>query len=138
MCLSQTKEKNHKDWLYSGFGNFYSKSCYFFDSNHITLKTYWDDTIDCNEQRWNKITSKKGVLSQTRGKNHKDWLYCGFANSYSKSCNFFDGYQMTLITFLDDTIGGILQCWSKMNPKNRVSLKPEGKSNDTIDSNKQC
>ena len=62
MCLSQTKEKNHKDWLYSGFGKFYSKSCYFFDSNHITLKIYWDHTIDCNEQRWNKITSKKGVF----------------------------------------------------------------------------
>ena len=98
-CFSWTRGKNHKDWLYCGFGNSYSKSCYFIISNHITLKTYWDDTIDCNEQRWNKITSKKGVFVSDHRENHKDWLYCGFGNSYSKSCNFFDGYQMTLITF---------------------------------------
>ena len=61
-CVSQTRGKNHEDWFYCGFGNSYSKSCYFIDSNHITLKTSWDDTIDCNEQRRNKITSKKGVF----------------------------------------------------------------------------
>ena len=39
-----------------------SKSCYFFDSNNITIETYWDDTNDGNEQCWNKITSKKDVF----------------------------------------------------------------------------
>ena len=71
-CFSQTRGKYHEDWLYCEFGNSYSKSCYFFDSNNITIETYWDDTIDGNEQCWNKITSKKVCLSQTRGKNHKD------------------------------------------------------------------
>ena len=106
MCLSQTKGKNRKDWLFCGFGNSYSKSCYFFDSNHITLKAYLDDTNYVNEQCWRKITSKKLCLSQTEGKKHKDWLYSGFGKSYSKSWNLFDGYQMTLITFLDDNIDG--------------------------------
>ena len=32
---------------YSGFEIFYSKSCNFFDSNQITLKTNLDDTYDC-------------------------------------------------------------------------------------------
>ena len=61
-CFSQTRGKYHEDWLYCEFGNSYSKSCYFFDSNNITIETYWDDTIDGNEQCWNKITSKKGVF----------------------------------------------------------------------------
>ena len=61
-CFSQILGKQHEDWLYCRFGNSYSKSCYFFDSNHITFKAYLDDTIDCNEQRWNKITYKKGVF----------------------------------------------------------------------------
>ena len=50
-CFSQIRGKKHKDWVYWWFGISYSKSCYFFDSNDITIKTYWDDTIDCNEQR---------------------------------------------------------------------------------------
>ena len=62
MCLCHIRGKYHKDWLYSGFGNSYSKYCYFFDSNDKILKTYWDDTIDCNEQPWSKITSNKGVF----------------------------------------------------------------------------
>ena len=90
------QRENHKDWLYSGFGNFYSKSCYFFDSNHITLKAYLDDTIYGNEQSWRKITSKKVCLYHTRGKYHNDWPYCGFGNSYSKSCYFFDSNHITL------------------------------------------
>ena len=45
-----------------------------------------------------KKLPKRCVLSQTKGKNHKDWLYSGFGNFYSKSCNFFGGYQMTLKT----------------------------------------
>ena len=61
-CFSQTRGKNHKDWLYCGFVNSYSKSFYFFDSNNVTIEPYWDDTIDGNEQYWNKITSKKGVF----------------------------------------------------------------------------
>ena len=56
--FSQTKRKNHKDWFNCGFVTSYSKYCYFFDSNDITIKTYWDDTIDGNEQCWNKVTSK--------------------------------------------------------------------------------
>ena len=104
MCFSQTKRNNHKDWLNCGFVNSYCKSCYFFDSNNITIKTYWDDTIDGIEQCWSKINPKKACLSQTRGKNHEDWLYCGFGKSYSNSCNFFDSYQITLETYLDDTI----------------------------------
>ena len=105
--FSWTRGKNDKDWLYSGIANFYSKSCNFFDNYQITLETYLDDTIDSNKQCWSKINLKKACFSQTRGKNHKDWLYSGFGKFYSKSCNFFDGYQMTLITFLDDTIDGI-------------------------------
>ena len=50
VCLSETRGKNHKDSLYCGLGNSYSKSCYFFGSNHITLKAYLDDTIYGNEQ----------------------------------------------------------------------------------------
>ena len=60
--LSQTRGKNPKDWLFCRFGNFYSRCCNFFDSNNITIETYLDDTIDDNEQCWNKITSKKGVF----------------------------------------------------------------------------
>ena len=120
VCLSQTKEKNHKDWLCSGFGNFYSKSCYYFDSNHIPLKAYLDDTIYGNEQCWRKITSKKVCLSQTKGKNHKDWLFCGFGNSYSKSCYFFVSNHITLKAYLDDTIYGNEQCWRKITSKKGV------------------
>ena len=49
-CFSQTRGKNHEDRLYCGFGNSYSKSCYSFESNQITLEIYLDDTIDGNEQ----------------------------------------------------------------------------------------
>ena len=117
MCLSQTKGKNHKDWLFCGFGNSYSKSCYFFDSNHKTLKAFLDDAIYGNEQCWSKINAKKACLSQTRGKNHKDWLYSGFGKSYSKSWNLFDSYQITLKACLDDTIYGYEQCWRKITSK---------------------
>ena len=89
--FSQTRGKNHKNWLYSRFGNFYSRSCNFFDSYQITLKAYLDDTIYGNEQCCSKINAKKACLSQTRGKNHKDCFYCGFGNSY---CN------LSLVTFL--------------------------------------
>ena len=34
----------------------------FFDSNHVTLKTYLNDSIDGNEQCWSKITFKKGLF----------------------------------------------------------------------------
>ena len=84
-----------------------------FVSNHITLKAYLDDNIYGNEQCWRKITSKKLSLSQTKGKNHKDWLYCGYGNSYSKSCYFFDGNHITLKAYLDDTIYDKEQCWKK-------------------------
>ena len=134
MCLSQTKRKNHKDLLYCGFGNSYSKSSNF-DGYQMTLFTFLDETIGGIQQCWSKISPKnrislkpegktidtiysnkqclsksnpkKASVSQNKGKNHEDWFYDGFWNSYSKSCNFFDGYQMTLITFLDDTIDGI-------------------------------
>ena len=89
---------------FSEFWNSYSKSCYFFDSNNVTIKTYWDDTINGNEQCWRKNSSKKVCLSQTKGKNHKDWLYSGFGNFYSKSCNFFGGYQMTLKTLVFNNV----------------------------------
>ena len=49
-CLSQTRVKNHKNCLYSRFGNFYSRSCNLFDSYQITVKAYLDDTIYGNEQ----------------------------------------------------------------------------------------
>ena len=120
VCLSQTKEKNHKDWLYSGFANFYSKSCNFFDSYQITPETYLDDTINRNIQCWSKINLKKACFSQTRGKNHEDWLYCGFGNSYSKACYFFDSNNITLKAYLDDTIYGNEQCWRKITSKKGV------------------
>ena len=47
---------------YSGFKFFYSRSCNFFDSNQITLKTNLDDTYDGIEQCWSKINFKKGVV----------------------------------------------------------------------------
>ena len=73
---------------------------------NITLKAYLDDNINGNEQCWKKITSKKVYLSMTKGTNHKDWLYCRFGNSYSKSCYFFDSNHITLKVYLDDTIYG--------------------------------
>ena len=76
--------------------------------------------------KWNK--PKKPCFSQTRTKNHKDWLFPGLGNFYSKSWNFFDTYQVSLDTYLDDTIDSNEQCWSKISPNNRVSLKPEGKT----------
>ena len=75
-----------------------------------------------------KITSREMCLSQTKEKNHKIWLYSGFGNFYSKLCNFFDSYQMTVETYLDDTIDSNEQCWSKINPKRRDFLKPKGKT----------
>ena len=66
----------------------------------MTLKTLVFNNVEVKKVQ-------KPCFSQTRGKNHEDRLYCGFGNSYSKSSNFFDGYQMTLISFLDDTIDGI-------------------------------
>ena len=96
-----------------------------FVSNHITLKAYLDETIYGNEQCWRKITSKKVCLSQTKGKNHKDWLYCGFGNSYSNSCYFFDSNHITLKAYLDDTIYGNEQCWSKINPKKVVFVSDQ-------------
>ena len=75
-----------------------------FVSNHITLKAYLDETIYGNEQCWRKITSKKVCLSQTKGKNYKDWLYCGFGNSYSKSCYFFDSNHISVKTYSAHTI----------------------------------
>ena len=109
-CLSQTRVKNYKDWLYSGFGKSYSKSCHFFDSNNITLKAYLDDNINGNEQCWKKITSKMVYLSMTKGTNHKDWLYCRFGNSYSKSCYFFDSINISVKTYSAHTIDCNEQC----------------------------
>ena len=97
-------------WLYSGFEKSYSRSCNFFDSNHITLRAYLDDTIYGNEQCWSKINSKKACLSQTRGKNHEDWLHCVFGNSYSKSCYFFDSNNINIKTYWDHTIDGNEEC----------------------------
>ena len=130
MFLSQTRGKNHKDWLYSGYGKSYSKSCYSFDSNHKSLKAYSDNTIYANEQCWRKIIFKKECLSQTKGKNHEDWLYCGFGNSYSKSCYSFDSNQITLETYLDDTIDSSKQCWSKINPKKACFSQIRGKKHE--------
>ena len=59
--LSDTMTSN-KNWLFSGFEIFYSKSCNFIDSNQITLKTNLDDTYDGNEQCLSKINFKKGVV----------------------------------------------------------------------------
>ena len=128
MYLSQTRRKNHKNWLCFRFANFYSRCCNFYDSYQIALKEYLDDTIYGNEHCWRKITSKKVSLSQTKGKNHKDWLYCGFGNSYCKSFYFFDRNHITLKAYLDDTIYSNEHCWNKINPKRRVYLKPEGKT----------
>ena len=100
----------------------------FFDSNHITLKAYLYDTIYGNEQCWSKINPTKACLSQTRGKNHKDWLYSRFWNFYFRSCNFFDSYQITLKALLDDTIYGNEQCWKKKLSKRCVCLRPKGKT----------
>ena len=55
------EDKNHKDWLYSEFWNSCSKSCYFFDSNHITLKAYLDDPINGNENVEEKKLLKRCV-----------------------------------------------------------------------------
>ena len=79
----------------------------------ITLKANLYDTIYGNEQCWSKINPKKACLSQIRGKNHKDWLYSRFGNFYSRSCNLFDSYQITLKAYLDDTIYDNEQCWKK-------------------------
>ena len=128
MYLSQSRGKNHKNWLYSRFGNFYSKSCNFFDSYQITIKAYLDDTIYGNEQCWSKINPKKACLSQTRGKNHKDWLYCGFGNSFSKSCHFFVSNHITLKAYLDDTIYGNDQCWRKITSKKVCLSQTKGKN----------
>ena len=123
--LSQTRGKNRKDWLYSGFGKSYSKSWNLFDSYQITLKAGLDDTIYGYEQCWRKITSKKVCLSQTKGKNHKDWLFYGFGNSYSKSCYFFDSNHKTLKAYLDDTIYGDEQCWNKITSKKGVFVSDQ-------------
>ena len=106
MFISNQRE-NHEDWLYCGFGKSYSNSCNFFDSYQITLETYLDDNIDSNKQCWSKINPKKAYFSQTRGKNHEDSLYCGFGNSYSKSCYFFDSNNISIKTYWDHTIDGI-------------------------------
>ena len=44
----------------------------FFDSNHITFRTYLDDTNDINKQCCRKINLKKAYFSQTRGKINND------------------------------------------------------------------
>ena len=130
MFLSNQREKRYEDWLFCGFGNSYYKSCYSFDSNQKTLETYLDDTIDSNKQCWSKINPKKAYFSQTRGKNHEDWLYCGFGNSYSKSCYFFDSNNITIKTYWDDTIDGNEQRWSKINPKKACLPKTRGKNHE--------
>ena len=130
MCLSHTRGKNHKNWLPSRFGNFYSRSCNFFDSYQITLKAYLDDTIYGNEQCWRKITSKKVCLSQTKGKDRKDWLFCGLGNSYSKSCYFFDSNNITIETYWDDTIDGNEQCWRKITSKKVRLSQTKGKTHN--------
>ena len=43
-------EGNTPKFTLFGIQKFYSKSCNFFDSNQITLKTNLDDTFDGNEQ----------------------------------------------------------------------------------------
>ena len=120
MCLSQTKEKNHKDWLYSGFGNSYSKYCNFFDGYQVTLITLVFNNVEVKKVQ-------KPCFSQTRGKNHEDRLYCGFGNSYSKSCYSFESNQITLEIYLDDTIDSSKQFWSKINPKKACFSQIRGK-----------
>ena len=66
--------------------------------------------------------------------------FSGFENFYSKLClkiltlslETFDSYQITLETYLDDTIDSNKQCWSKINPKKAYFSQARGKNHEDL------
>ena len=73
-----------------------------------------------------KNNFQKGVFVSDQREKPQGLTLLWILKFYSKSCYFFDSYQITLKAYLDDTIYGNEQCCSKINAKKACLSQTRG------------